>query len=135
MAQGISIHAVDIARGAPAQGLVVEVVALEPERGLICTGAIGADSLLRSPALDRVFARGRYELLFHVGDYYRSAGAALPRLPFVNVIPFRFGIDEPLRHYHFPLKFTPWGCSLFVTCSGEIASLRPPERAHNTHPA
>ncbi len=129
MAQGISIHAVDIARGAPAQGLVVEVVALEPERGLICTGAIGEDSLLRHPALDRAFARGRYELLFHVGDYYRSAGAALPRLPFVNVIPYRFGIDEPNRHVHFPLKFTPWGCSLFVTCSRAEQSPESPPAA------
>ena len=129
LAQGISIHAVDIARGVPAQGLVVEVVALEPERILLCTGAIGADSLLRHPALDRVFARGRYEILFHVGDYYRSAGAALPRAPFVNVIPYRFGIDEPHRHYHFPFKFTPWGCSLFVTCSRAEPSLESPPAA------
>ena len=126
MAQGISIHAVDIARGAPAQGLVIEVAALEPERVLICTGAIGADSLFRHPALERVFARGRYEILFHVGDYYRSSGAAPLQVPFVNVIPYRFGIDAPHRHYHFPMKFTPWGCSLFVTCSREEPSSEQP---------
>jgi hypothetical protein len=38
--------------------------------------------------------RGRYRLVFHVGDYFRAAGVALPDPPFVDVVPIDFGIAE-----------------------------------------
>jgi 5-hydroxyisourate hydrolase-like protein (transthyretin family) len=33
--------------------------------------------------------------------------------PFLDVVPFRFGIADASEHYHLPLKLTPWGFSLF----------------------
>ena len=38
---------------------------------------------------------------------------AIPAPAFLEVVPFRFGIADPLQHYHLPLKLTPWGFSLF----------------------
>ena len=45
----------------------------------------------------------------------RSTARSAWRFPaaFQEVVPFRFGIDDPAQHYHLPLKFTPWGFTLF----------------------
>ena len=118
MSRGISIHAMDVARGVVAEGMRVEVYALRPARRLISGGTIGADALLAHPALDAVFDPGPYEVVFHVADYYRASGVALPAVPFVDAVTYRFGLADPARHYHFPFKMTPWGFSLFVTWSG-----------------
>jgi len=56
---------------------------------------------------------GPYEAVFRVGDYYRDARAALPAVPFLDIVIFRFGIADPQQHYHLPFKCTPWGYSCF----------------------
>jgi 5-hydroxyisourate hydrolase len=58
---------------------------------------------------------GRYELLFHVGDYFRSAGGAQTQQPFLDQVPVRFTIAEPAAHYHVPLLVSPYG---YVTYRG-----------------
>jgi 5-hydroxyisourate hydrolase len=114
--QGISIHVMDVGRGVVAEGMRVEVYALEPTPHLICGGIVGADALFSHPALEGVFEPGRYEAVFYVADYYRVSGVDLPGVPFMDVVGYRFGIADPARHYHLPFKVTPWGFSLFVTC-------------------
>lgn len=113
MTGGISIHVVDIARGIVAVGMRVELFALAETPRLLCDGRVGAKGALDHPRLGRRFEDGRYELAFHVAEFYRNAGIALPAVPFLEVAPFRFGIADPRQHYHFPLKVTPWGYSLF----------------------
>lgn len=111
MAGGISVHAVDVARGQPAQGMQAQVFALNGGRRLIADGALGA-----SGALDHAVTQGEgisagtYEVIFHVGDYLRATGAPTP---FLDIVPFRFTIADAAQHYHLPFKFTPWGFSLF----------------------
>lgn len=56
---------------------------------------------------------GTYELLFHMGDYFRACGIALPPRPFSDVVAIRFGISEPEGHYHIPLVATPWSYSTY----------------------
>jgi 5-hydroxyisourate hydrolase len=51
--------------------------------------------------------------VFHVGDYLKSVGAPTSTPPFLDTVPFRFTIADAAQHYHLPLKFTPWGFSLF----------------------
>ncbi len=109
---GVSIHVVDISRGRVAAGMRIELWQLAP-RKLVTSGQINAQGLLDAPALAAAFGAGTYEALFYVGDYYRSAGVPLPAVPFLEVVPYRFGIDDPLQHYHLPFKTTPWGYSCF----------------------
>jgi 5-hydroxyisourate hydrolase len=118
VAQGISIHCFDIARGVVAEGLLVEVYALAPQRSIICKGRAGVDALVAHPALAERFELGAYEIAFHVADYFRAAGVVLPAPPFLDVAGYCFAIDRADMHYHFPFKVTPWGYSLFVTTSG-----------------
>ena len=112
MAGGVSIHVVDVSRGVVARGMRVELWQLSPRR-LIASGEIGANGLLDDPALSATFAATTFEALFHVGDFYRKAGVPLPAVPFLEVVPYRFGIADTVQHYHLPFKVTPWGYSCF----------------------
>ena len=113
MAGGISLHAVDVARGVPAEGMFVELWALEPQRRLVAEGALGPNGQLDHPSVrGEGVAAGLHEALFYVGDYLRAHGGA-DASPFLDVLPFRFRVHDVAQHVHLPLKFTAWGCALF----------------------
>lgn len=109
---GISIHVVDVSRGVLAAGMHVALYALEPRR-LVVEGRVSASGLLEDAALAAVFPRGGYEAVFDVAAYYREAAVALPEVPFLDVVTYRFGVGDPQQHYHLPMKLTPWGYSCF----------------------
>lgn len=119
MAGGMSIHVVDVSRGLVACGMRVEVWQLAAADGagddrLLVAGAIDAAGVLHSPVLagDAIVA-GRYEVRFHVAEYYRAQAVALPVQPFLDVVRYAFGIDDVAQHHHLPMKTTPWGYSCF----------------------
>jgi 5-hydroxyisourate hydrolase len=107
---GISVHAVDVARGKPAQGMRVEVFALEPQRIQLADGILAANGALEHPITQTRLSAGMHEVVFHLGAFLREAGIDAA---FLDETPFRFRIADPGQHYHLPLKFTPWGYSLF----------------------
>jgi 5-hydroxyisourate hydrolase len=114
MAGGVSVHAVDVARGRPAQGMRVEVFALDGARRLIAEGTLGANGALdHAMAQGEGISAGAYEVIFHVGDFLRATGTLAATPPFLDLVPFRFTISDAAQHYHLPFKFTPWGFSLF----------------------
>jgi 5-hydroxyisourate hydrolase-like protein (transthyretin family) len=51
---------------------------------------------------------GRYELRFHVADYFAGAAASRAEPPFLDVVPVRFAVAEAEGDYHVPLLVTPW---------------------------
>lgn len=113
-AGGVSIHAVDVARGIPAAGLAVRLCRIEPDAAEIAQGVCEANGHFLHPSSDgEGVTRGIYEVRFGVGDYYRRTGLDLPDPSFVTEAVFRFGIDRVSEHFHLPFKFTPWGFSLF----------------------
>ena len=110
---GLSVHVVDVTRGVPAVGMRIDVFVLTPKRQQIATGVLAA-----SGALDHAIARaelptGPYEVVFHAGAFFRTAGVAQAEPPFFDEVPFRFTITDPTQHYHLPMKITPWGFSLY----------------------
>ncbi|MDA9425004.1 MULTISPECIES: hydroxyisourate hydrolase [Bradyrhizobium] len=108
MAGGISIHAVDVASGRPAQGLRVEIWRIDPEKVRVAEGRLGANGVLDHPiARGEHVSAGEYEVLFHLGEFFGD------RDDFLTVTPFRFRIKNADEHFHLPLKFTRWGYSLF----------------------
>ena len=114
MAGGISVHAVDVARGRPAQGMQVDIYALSGLRKLIATGKLAPNGALDHPVVQgEGVSGGAHEVVFHVGDYLRATGAPTSTPPFLDLVPFRFTIADAAQHYHLPFKFTPWGFSLF----------------------
>ena len=113
-AGGISIHAVDVANGIPANGLAVSLFFLGDTEIEIASGACDASGLLRHPVSEgQDVRRGMYRVEFSVGDYFRSLGTDLPDPAFMETAIFHFGIDKVKEHFHLPFKFTAWGYSLF----------------------
>ncbi len=109
---GISIHVVDVSRGVVAVGMQVEL--RDADGRILASDATNAKGLLEHPALANTFGPGNYEAVFHVSAYYRrQADVPLPKVPFLDVVHYRFGIAEPQQHYHLPFKCTPWGYSCF----------------------
>ncbi len=106
----LTTHVLDTSVGRPAAG--VRVV-LRRDGEVVAEAATNADGRMDQPLLDSAaFKPGRYELTFHVGDYFRARGVALADPPFLDVIPLRFAIAED-AHYHVPLLVSPYGYSTY----------------------
>jgi 2-oxo-4-hydroxy-4-carboxy-5-ureidoimidazoline decarboxylase len=101
----LSAHVLDTARGKAAEGIRIEVFC---EDALIHEAVTNQDGRSDAPLLaDGPLRIGRYELRFHVEDYY----AGWPNVtdpPWYDVIPIRFGISDPEGHYHIPLLLGAW---------------------------
>ena len=108
----LTTHVLDTASGKPAAGVRV-VLRRDGDVAVVAEAATNSDGRLDQPLLDgAAFKSGRYELTFHVGDYFRKCGATLAEPAFLDVIPLRFAIAED-AHYHVPLLVSPYGYSTY----------------------
>lgn len=109
----LTTHVLDTAAGKPAAGLRVELFRHDSAPVAIASATTNADGRLNTPLLEgAAFRPGRYELVFHVGEYFRARGTALPDPAFLDVVPLRFGMAED-AHYHVPLLVSPYGYSTY----------------------
>ncbi|HME09719.1 MAG TPA: hydroxyisourate hydrolase [Bryobacteraceae bacterium] len=100
----ISTHILDIARGKPAEGIVVQLY-----RGLemLRVAKTNADGRTDEPLLlGETIQIGAYELQFRVGDY-------LPQPAFFEVITVSFVVTDERGNYHVPLLLAPHGYSTY----------------------
>jgi 5-hydroxyisourate hydrolase len=101
----ISTHVLDIAKGAPAAGITVE---LHDAGHLIQSATTNSDGRTDAPLLsgERISA-GPYELIFHVQDYLHGEP------PFFDRITVRFAVSDEEGNYHVPLLLAPHGYSTY----------------------
>lgn len=101
----ISTHVLDTHAGRPAQGVRVRLLHEGNPAGERTTNADGRcdGPLAEDPAA------GTYELVFHIGGYFRGRGVASP---FLDEVPVRFTIEAG-ENYHIPLLVTPWSYSTY----------------------
>ena len=59
------------------------------------------------------FAVGEYELVFQAGAYLRLTASTQADPLFLDVVPIRFGMNDPDAHYHVPLLLSPFGYSRY----------------------
>ena len=111
----LSTHVLDTANGKPAKGVDIELFAIEGDgRRSLLRATTNADGRTDAPLMTgEAFRTGTYELVFQVGAYFRSVGTAAADPPFLDVVPVRFSIAEPLGHYHVPLLVSPWSYSTY----------------------
>ena len=111
----LSTHVLDTWRGSPASGVKVELYVLEASGPrLLASARTNADGRTDRPLLEGdAVKRGRSRIVFHVGEHFRAAGAALADPPFLDAVPVDFGIAEDLGSYHVPLVCTPWSYSTY----------------------
>jgi 2-oxo-4-hydroxy-4-carboxy-5-ureidoimidazoline decarboxylase len=112
----LSTHVLDTHAGVPAQGVEVELFECgQPQR--LAAASTNAEGRTDPPLLAGAPLRiGTYELVFHMGDYYRGRGVLGRGTPFLDKVCVRFGISEPESHYHVPLVATPWSYSTYRGC-------------------
>jgi 5-hydroxyisourate hydrolase len=110
----LTTHVLDTSRGRPAAGVRIDAWSVDTDGRTRLIKSVTTDADGRARVLDEV-AIGRYELVFHVADYFRAAGSPLTDPPFYDAIPIRFAVAEPGRHHHVPLLVSPFG---YVTYRG-----------------
>ena len=112
----LSTHVLDTHSGRPAAGVAIELLELSVsgEPRVIARGMSNRDGRTDAPLIrERPLPIGRYELRFHVGDYFARLKARQDDPPFLDVVPVRFAIAEPEGHYHVPLLVTPWSYTTY----------------------
>lgn len=121
----LTCHVLDTANGCPAGGMRIELYKLldndekksnNEERLLLEIFITNSDGRLpNGPALNgSAFSIGQYVWLFYVGDYFaKYPTSRLTGIPFLDIVPLRFGLDDPTEHYHVPLLVSPWSYSTY----------------------
>eukprot|EP00934_Nitzschia_sp_Nitz4_P006837 Nitzschia sp. Nitz4//scaffold57_size113557//66106//67079//NITZ4_003996-RA/size113557-augustus-gene-0.181-mRNA-1//-1//CDS//3329554861//6827//frame0 len=113
----LTCHVLDTANGCPAANMRIELTRLSPPESAGKVGDFVTNEdgrLTGGPALKgEDFMVGTYEWTFYAGDYFASQGTFTSGQPFLDVIPLRFGIDNPDDHYHVPLLVSPWSFSTY----------------------
>lgn len=111
----LTTHVLDTMHGCPAAGMAMALHRIEPGGAvLLQTLTLDADGRAGAPLLDAAAMQvGRYRLVFHVADYFRSRGVALPDPPFLDEVPVDFGLADAAAHYHVPLLVSPWSYSTY----------------------
>ncbi len=123
----LTTHVLDTANGVPAAGMKVELFRIEgEERVSMKSGGTSSDGRTDEPLIPRGdLERGTYEIVFHVGDYFRrresppipGGGDSFSEkggyVPFLCLVPIRFGVANPESHYHVPLLTSPWSYSTY----------------------
>ena len=114
---GISVHVVDVSRGAPARGMAVDVFVVDArgERRRVGGGRVGDAGLVDDPAMGRGdgVGAGSYEVELAAGPWYRAQGVDVGTPAFQERIVYRFECVDPTPHLHLPFKLTPWGVSVW----------------------
>jgi len=111
----LSTHVLDTMHGTPAKGVTIELYAVQgTNRKHLVQAVTNADGRCDEPLLqgDGLQA-GRYELVFHMGEYFAGKGVALPDPPFLDRVIVHFGIADPQQNFHVPLVVTPWSYSTY----------------------
>ncbi len=112
----LSTHVLDTMHGRPAAGMKIEFLEAGADGGWTHLGTVvtNADGRTDAPLMiGETYRPGRYQLRFHVAEYFRAAGTALPDPAFLDIVPLHFGIAEADGHYHVPLLCSPWAYSTY----------------------
>jgi len=111
----LTTHVLDTHSGVPAAGVRIELREIASIGSLLIGAFVTADNgRCAEPLLqEERFRRGRYELTFHVAEYFRARSIALPDPAFIEEAVVRIGIAHPDQHYHVPLLITPWSYSVY----------------------
>ncbi len=104
----LSTHVLDTAAGRPAEGVRIDLLAVEGETlRLLLSTRTNADGRTDAALLAGEDCRpGLYELRFHVGAYFGAADG------FLDVVPVRFRIAGA-GHVHVPILVAPGGYTTY----------------------
>lgn len=109
----LTTHVLDLVSGNPASGLRLDLYRIgeSGDETLLCQNVTNEDGRIDEPLLTgKDLKSGTYRIDFHAGDYLREQARSSD---FLDVIPVRFKISDPKRHYHVPLLLSSFGYSTY----------------------
>ena len=110
---GLSTHVLDTALGKPGAGIKLRLYHIAGRSSLLRETTTNQDGRTDTPLLDeQAFAKGTYELVFEVADYFVRMHPNAPQPPFLDEVTLRFTISDD-AHYHVPLLLSPWSYSTY----------------------
>jgi 5-hydroxyisourate hydrolase len=106
----ITTHVLDIARGAPAEGITV-ILELRQASEWAPIGRGTTDEKGRVNTLtDGPVSPGTYRLTFDIGAFHRSQGLNVAFFPEVKIT---FTVRDPDEHFHLTLLLSPFGYTTY----------------------
>ena len=110
----LTTHVLDIYSGKPGNGIKVDLYFISEEnKKKVKSVFLNDDGRSDKPLLEKdEFKVGKYELIFFVGDYFKSI-TNNNDLKFLDDVVIRFGISNNKEHYHVPLLVSPWSYSTY----------------------
>ncbi|WP_100397823.1 hydroxyisourate hydrolase [Bacillus sp. FJAT-44742] len=111
----LTTHILDLTHGTPAHNVEIHLSQVNNNHLTLLSSAVtNEDGRLPEPLLsEEEMKAGEYELLFHIGDYFRNKEVQDDDPRFLDKVSVRFGISDPSSHYHVPLLVSPWGYQVY----------------------
>lgn len=108
----LSTHVLDLTRGAPADGMEIELWRLDSAQpAQVKVVVTNADGRTDPPLLEGdALLAGDYQLVFKIRDYFAARGVSATFFVYAAVF---FRIEDPSASYHVPLLVTPWAYSTY----------------------
>jgi 5-hydroxyisourate hydrolase len=100
----LTTHVLDTAKGRPAEGVPLRLVAPD---GAVTTGVTDADGRCRTLLPEGGLSAGNWSLTFDLAPYFAGAPAFYP------VATIVFTVTDPAQHHHVPLLLSPYGYSTY----------------------
>ena len=107
----LTTHALNTYSGKPGKGMKVDVYFILEKREKIKSVILNSDGRTDEVLVEPIKI-GNYELVFHVGGYFKNI-IELQNPNFLNEVSIKFGISNPKEKYHIPLIFSPWSYSTY----------------------
>jgi 5-hydroxyisourate hydrolase len=107
----LTTHALDTYSGKPAKGLKVDVFFISEKREKIKSIVLNNDGRPDEVLVEPIKI-GNYELVFHVGEYFKKI-IKLENPSFLNEVSIKFGVSNSNEKYHVPLLVSPWSYSTY----------------------
>ena len=89
----LTTHALDTYSGKPGKGMKVDVYLILDKREKIKSIVLNNDGRSGEALVDPI-KMGKYELVFHVGEYFKNI-VELDNPNFLNEVSIKFGISNP----------------------------------------
>ena len=110
----LTTHVLDVFSGKPGKGIKVELFFLDGNnREKVTSITLNNDGRSDKPLVEKdKFKNGKYELIFHIGDYFKTI-TNQDQPQFLDDVIVRFGISNNKENYHVPLLVSPWSYSTY----------------------
>ena len=110
----LTTHVLDTAHGIPAAGVRIRLFAAGGAERALAEAETDANGRAKIvPANNVTFDSGSYDLVFSIGAYFSSKGAAEPAPRFLDDVVIRFGLRAEVAHLHVTLLISPFGYTTY----------------------